>query len=714
MHRKIHSKILAVILVTALIPLAGLGTASALLLSGMKNHALDTNNELGSTAATDSGTALTNQIESDLTARAAAIADSVDGKLLQIENQTRIVAAYTEKLYANPEDYASRPLNYLQPGQEGTAIPHIRTAEGVDYDDVLPEISLLGNAADVLEEFIVTGINVSASYIGTESGFFETVDTNSTGPNRKDYDARTRSWYIGAKETGTLFWTDIFADASGRGASLSCAMPIYAPDGKLMAVAGTGATMEKISEIVSGAKIGESGYAFLLNNRGEVVITPKSEFKTDESGALIGENYADSTVENINKLGDDMVAGKSGITRVALDGEDVFVAYAPLPRTGWSIGVVMPNAEVTAPVTSMQKSINTLIFDSEAAVNSYMTTAVTVVIIAVLLVLILAIILSFRFATTISKPISLLTEEAGEIGKGNLDHTITLMTGDELEELAHAFNMMTDELKLYMKDFEKVTADKERIATELSVATNIQASMLPHIFPPYPDRTEFDLFGSMEPAKEVGGDFYDFFLADEKTLAVVIADVSGKGVPAALFMVIAKTLIKNNAQMNKTPEQVFSEVNNILCESNEGGMFVTCFMGYLNVETGVFNYVNAGHNPPVIKRKGGEWEFLPCKPGFVLAGMEDINFKPMSITLNEGDMIYMYTDGVTEAVDQVEDLYGEKRLINTLNEDRELNIQEIIKTIRLDINNFANGAEQADDITMLLLEYYGSGGQKRE
>ncbi|MDR0987327.1 MAG: SpoIIE family protein phosphatase [Ruminococcus sp.] len=707
MHRKIHSKILAVILVTALIPLVGLGTASALLLSGMKNNALDTNKELGSTAATDSGHALTNQIENDLTARASSIADSVDGKLLQIENQTRIVAAYTEKLYANPENYASRPLNYLQPGEEGTTVPHIRTAEGVNYDDILPELSLLGNAADVLEEYLVTGINVTASYIGTESGFFETVDTTASIPNRKDYDARTRSWYIGAKESGTLFWTDIFADASGRGASLSCAMPIYAPDGSLKAVAGTGATMEKISEIVAGAKIGESGYAFLLNKRGEVVITPKSDFETDETGALIGENYANSEVANIRALGENMVAGKGGITRLTLDGQDVFVAYAPLSRTGWSIGVVMPNAEVTAPVSDMEKSINTLISQSEAAVNSYMTTAVTVVIVAVLLVLLLAVILSFRFATTISKPISLLTEEAGEIGKGNLDHTITVMTGDELEELAHAFNMMTDELKLYMKDFEKVTADKERIATELSVATNIQASMLPHIFPPYPDRTEFDLYGSMEPAKEVGGDFYDFFLADERTLAVVIADVSGKGVPAALFMVIAKTLIKNNAQMNKSPEQVFNEVNNILCETNEGGMFVTCFMGFLNIDTGEFTYVNAGHNPPVIKRNGKEWEFLPCKPGFVLAGMEDINFKPMSTTLNKGDMLYMYTDGVTEAVDQVEDLYGEKRLIKTLNKDPDINIQDIIKTIRLDILDFANGAEQADDITMLLLEYYG-------
>jgi sigma-B regulation protein RsbU (phosphoserine phosphatase) len=172
-------------------------------------------------------------------------------------------------------------------------------------------------------------------------------------------------------------------------------------------------------------------------------------------------------------------------------------------------------------------------------------------------------------------------------------------------------------------------------------------------------------------------------------------------------MVIAKTLIKNNAQMGKSPKEVFDEVNNILCENNEGGMFVTTFMGYLNVYTGEFEYVNAGHNPPVIRRNNGDWDFLPCRPGFVLAGMEDMSYKPQSITLGKGDMIYMYTDGVTEAVDQVDDLYGERRLLEVLNRSKGSGLHGIVHAVRKDIADFANGAEQADDITMLLLEYFG-------
>jgi sigma-B regulation protein RsbU (phosphoserine phosphatase) len=706
MFRKIRTKILTVMLITALIPLIALGGASAGLLFTMRTNSINTNAELGKTAASDAGTALNSQITSDLAVRAGSLADSVDAKLLEVENHTRIVAAYAEKLYANPENYAVHPLEYLQPGQEGTPVPHIRTAPGVTYDAILPELDTLGNVSDVLEEFLVTDINVTASYVGTESGFFVTVDTTASGPNRMDYDPRTRGWYQGAKDTGGLFWTDIFADASGRGASISCAMPIY-QNGRLKAVAGTGATMSEISEIVRGATIGNSGYAFLLNGRGEVVITPRSEYAVDEDGNVIGENYLESKDEEVYALADAMTKGQNSVRQLSLDGQDVIVAFAPLKRTDWSIGVVMPRAEVTAPIEAMQKSIQGLSAESENTINNYMTVSFVVIVVAVVLALVLALIMSLRFAGTISKPISMLKDEAEEIGKGDLERTITLMTGDEIEELAHAFNQMTGELRVYIKDFEKVTADKERIATELNVATNIQASMLPHIFPPYPDRTEFDLYGSMEPAKEVGGDFYDFFLTDEKTLAVVMADVSGKGVPAALFMVIAKTLIKNNAQMGKTPVQVFEEVNNILCENNEGGMFVTTFLGFLNVETGEFDFVNAGHNPPCIKRGGNDWEYLPTKPGFVLAGMENMKYKPQNTQIAKGDKLYLYTDGVTEATDRVLDLYGEKRLLDTLNAHKEEGVIGIVNAIRTDIKDFAHGAEQADDITMLALEYYG-------
>ncbi len=313
---------------------------------------------------------------------------------------------------------------------------------------------------------------------------------------------------------------------------------------------------------------------------------------------------------------------------------------------------------------------------------------------------------AFLFKRMIGRPIKELTVASAKIGEGDLGVSLSIRTGDEIEELSNTFTKMAVQLQDYIDNLTRVTAEKERIGAELDVATKIQASMLPCIFPAFPNRTEFDIYASMQPAKEVGGDFYDFFLVDNNTLAVVIADVSGKGVPAALFMVIAKTLIKNNAQSGKSPKEVFEAVNNLLCEGNDAGMFVTAFLGYLDIPSGGFIFVNAGHNLPLL-RKGERFEWLKTKPGFVLAGMEDMFYKQGEIVLDSGDEIFLYTDGVTEAVNNENQLFSDPRLLETVNQHVGLPLKEFTITIKREIDKFAEGAEQADDITMLTLHYKG-------
>ena len=232
---------------------------------------------------------------------------------------------------------------------------------------------------------------------------------------------------------------------------------------------------------------------------------------------------------------------------------------------------------------------------------------------------------------TITRPISRLadfTQEITESGKFE-NQRITMKTGDEIEALSDSFNFMMEELENYIANLSKVTAEKERIGTELDIARNIQASMLPCIFPAFPDREEFDIFATMTPAKEVGGDFYDFFMVDETHLAIVMADVSGKGVPAALFMVIGKTLIKDHTTPGRDLGEVFSTVNNLLCEANSEGLFITAFEGVLDLVTGEFCFVNAGHEMPFICKSGGSFEAYKIRPGFVLAGFEDMNYKAL-------------------------------------------------------------------------------------
>ena len=331
---------------------------------------------------------------------------------------------------------------------------------------------------------------------------------------------------------------------------------------------------------------------------------------------------------------------------------------------------------------------------------------VSLVILGVLSLFVLGYFFFIRFS--VLRPLDRLSRAAKTIVSERMDDLsafrVDVKTGDEIEELADAFTHMAHELHHYIRNLSAVTAEKERIGAELDVATHIQASMLPGIFPAFPERPEFDIFATMQPAKEVGGDFYDFFLVDPGHLAVVIADVSGKGVPAALFMVIAKTLIKDHTQAGAAPAQVFGEVNAQLCESNDQGLFVTAWMGVLDIVSGHMVFVNAGHNPPLVRQADGCFEYLKQRPGFVLAGMEGMRYQSGELDLAPGSTLYLYTDGVTEATSVQEELYGEKRLLSVLNAHRADGPEVLLKEVKADIDAFAGEAPQFDDITMLGLK----------
>lgn len=303
-------------------------------------------------------------------------------------------------------------------------------------------------------------------------------------------------------------------------------------------------------------------------------------------------------------------------------------------------------------------------------------------------------------------------KENSELGVSPISK-ISIHTNDELEVLSDSIKTMEKDINSYIENITAITAEREKIGAELNVATQIQANMLPRIFPAFPEHNEFDIYATMTPAKEVGGDFYDFFLLDNDHLAIVIADVSGKGVPAALFMVIAKTLIKNQTQINPVPSEVFTKVNEQLCEDNESGLFVTAWMGILELSSGKLTFVNAGHNPPLLKKNDGEFEYLKTRPGFVLAGMEEIRYKQNEISLSSGDILYLYTDGVTEATSSALELYGEERLKSIINNNAEKSTENILKTIKSDIDLFVGEAPQFDDITMLCLKYKEVKGDDR-
>ena len=306
-------------------------------------------------------------------------------------------------------------------------------------------------------------------------------------------------------------------------------------------------------------------------------------------------------------------------------------------------------------------------------------------------------------------PVERLTSFTQEITKTNDfgNKRITIKTGDEIQSLSQSFNFMLSELERYIENLSKVTAEKERIGAELDVARHIQSSMLPSVFPAFPEREEFDIFASMTPAKEVGGDFYDFFFVDDDHLAIVMADVSGKGVPAAMFMMISRTLLKSAAQMGLSPKAIMEKVNNQLCENNEAEMFVTVWIGILEISSGKMMCANAGHEYPAIMRKGGDFQLFKDKHSFVLAGMEGSRYKEYELSLNVGDKLFVYTDGVPEATDSNDNLYGTDRMILALNKAKDSSPSALLASVHSDVDGFAGEREQFDDITMLCLEIKG-------
>ena len=275
----------------------------------------------------------------------------------------------------------------------------------------------------------------------------------------------------------------------------------------------------------------------------------------------------------------------------------------------------------------------------------------------------------------------------------------------EVGNLAEALRDMALRLEHYIEYVTKAAANQERIRAELNVAAQIQADMLPAVFP---KRKDFSIFASMHPAKEVGGDFYDFFMVDETHLAMAIADVSGKGIPAALFMVISRTLIKNQVLMNQGPGEVLANVNQQLCENNQAQMFVTVWLAILDLRSGELRAANAGHEYPALRRAGGQFELIKDKHGFVLAGMENMRYREYTWQLHAGDTLFVYTDGVPEATNAANALFGSERMLAALNTAETKEPAIILETVRQAVNTFVGEAEQFDDLTMLALTYHGS------
>ncbi|MFG6330206.1 MAG: PP2C family protein-serine/threonine phosphatase [Lachnospiraceae bacterium] len=355
----------------------------------------------------------------------------------------------------------------------------------------------------------------------------------------------------------------------------------------------------------------------------------------------------------------------------------------------------------TAAVIGVEIPMSTL----QKALGDYVSHSILSMMVVTVLCLSFYVHILYR---SVIAPINLIAKEAaGFVEEENQisEELAGIHTGDEIQTLSESLLKMEIDINRYIDNLTRVTAEKERIGAELNVATQIQADMLPRIFPAFPGKEEFDIFATMNPAKEVGGDFYDFFLTDEDHLALVVADVSGKGIPAALFMVISKTLIKNQAQMGGSPREILEAVNDQLCENNEAEMFVTVWLGILQISTGKLTAVNAGHEYPILKKAGKLYEMLDDPHGFVMGVMPGMQYQEYELSLQKGDGIYVYSDGAPDAVNPQEEQFERERLLAALNKDPDAAPSQLLKQVKDEIDLFVGEADQFDDITMLCMKY---------
>lgn len=401
----------------------------------------------------------------------------------------------------------------------------------------------------------------------------------------------------------------------------------------------------------------------------------------------------------------------SGPTKETKNPENGIPAFITNDAYGWLVTSMEPvkdeNGNPVALV-GVDISMNEIMNDREEYLHSVL---IFIGVAAILLCFL--IVLSVTF--TVIKPVNKLSYAARNfVESRNEEHTgssvlskLRIKTGDEVETLCDSIQQMERDLNEYIRHLTTVTAEKERIGAELELATRIQADMLPNIFPAFPSRKDFDIHASMTPAKEVGGDFYDFFLVDDTHLAMVIADVSGKGVPAALFMMMSKILIQNAVMVGNSPAEALTAVNNQICSNNREEMFVTVWLGIVDLKSGLMTAANAGHEKPIIKAPDGSFEFYKDRHGFVIGGMGGINYKEYEIKLEKGSKLFIYTDGVAEATDKNNELFGVERTVDALNGAKDEAPDAIIKHVKECVDEFVGTAPQFDDLTMLCFEYVG-------
>ncbi|MCX6285960.1 MAG: SpoIIE family protein phosphatase [Bacteroidetes bacterium] len=559
---------------------------------------------------------------------------------------------------------------------------------------------------DLVKEFVLDDTVVFGSAIAFEPYMydrkhyrycpyvFETLHTVvERDLSSAEYDYFNKDWYRIPKLLGEAVWSEPYYDKGG-GDTLMCtySVPFYHWINHKRVFAGVitmDISLQTFRHILNSARVSKTGFSYLLSRKGRL-ITPVSEkyINTDIRKLLLrnGDLEHDSLIDKM-LLGERMFVKVTDLQHVKVPS---WIYSAPVPHTGWIFAITFPTRELYAGLYDFFRKLIAIFF------------------ISLLAMIVITILITRKFI----RPISRLVEATRRIGQGDFGTALPVYRSkDEISQLTNAFSRMKDELVHYISNLQEATAAREKMEGELSVAHDIQMGLLPKNFPV---REDWDLAALLDPARAVGGDLYDFYFLDDDHLFIAIGDVSGKGVPASLFMVSARTLFRSRVSLRVPLNQSVYEINKEICRENPNQMFVTFIAGIVDLKNGIMTYCNAGHNPPFLIRPGGKTEKLKEVHGIPLGIFEHATYASGTVLFSPGDAFLMYTDGVTEALNIADNFYGDEPMLEIVRRNSDLCPSELIHLLESDVIDFMKGVDQADDITLLILKSKQMPGQENK
>ena len=574
-------------------------------------------------------------------------------------------------------------LESVEVAIENTAwfVPHRLDSPGFMYD--ITERLLKNN------EFIYgSSIAFEPGYFGSEGHFFapysyrdENGEIKSKQLGSETYDYHYMDWYQIPKLLDRPYWSEPYYDDGGGDMIMTTySKPLYDSNGKMYAMITADLSLEWLTDLVGKIKAFDTSYNLMVSRNSSYIVNPNRDLILNET--IFSSTYGDNE-ESLKKLQDDMVNCRAGEVLRKNNGARYFVFYSPVETTCWSVAIVCPVSELYKGVKKMRDTL----------------------IVLGVLSLILMIAMSHKGIRKVVAPIEEFSDVAKKIANGDFAVELPqIKSNDELKELHDSFEHLQHSLVQYIEELKSTTANKERIESELRIAHSIQMGMIPKIFPPFPERDDVALAAKLVPAKEVGGDLYDFFIENEK-LYFIIGDVSGKGIPASLVMAVTCRLFRSVASHFDKPEEIISSLNESLADGNDSNMFCTAFLGILDLKTGQLQYCNAGHNAPLIIDDKGKVSPIKVIPNLPLGLFSGFPYQGQETVIGKQMMMYMFTDGVNEAENKSMEQFGDERLISLLRSNCSLEPNEILEKTFAEVKLHANGADQSDDITIMCIKY---------